>query len=80
MLRPIGSCKICNGHSYSLSVTRRDTFTIDAAGQLDDKDGTDYVSTLACKSCGTIAIESGSYTEEESAAIFQELERQVLET
>ena len=80
MLRELGECEACGHTAFKITVTREDGLTLDSQGKLEEKDGTDSVSAVSCASCGTVALNQSGLTDDETAGIFWELERQVLET
>lgn len=75
----IGPCKTCGAEEYKLTVTRVDEITVDADGDVADKGGLDSFSDLSCTSCGAVAIKTGELTDDQSRAVFWEIERHVLE-
>ena len=80
MLRQLGECKACGHDAFKITITRQDGLTLDFQGKLEEKDGTDSVSDVSCASCGAEAITNSDLTDEETNAIFWELERHILET
>lgn len=79
MLDSLKPCKNCGAAEFKITVTRVDEITVDADGFVQDRTGADSFSRISCTSCASVALEPDALTEDQTAEIYWEIERPVLE-
>lgn len=75
----LGPCAGCGFSHYEIEVSIGTKLSI-FEGSVVDKSGADNITDLVCSSCGEIKVQSGTMSGEDTARLFWEVEREVLET